>query len=380
MILLPVAGCGTADADEQLPLPLKSEPGKLTTSTRCGECHKDIYGVWKTSIHATSASNPVFLEAYDEAVKQAGDSARQLCLRCHAPASSVTSTLVLTDSLNQEGVSCDYCHSLTAYQPGSEGNAFLTDVGPTKFGPVKEASSNGHQVSYSEFHSSSELCAGCHEYTSRSGVPLLTTFSEWTDYSKKEGSKTCQECHMPLVVASVADPRVARVRTSFVNLHSMPGGHSVSQLVKAVRLRIEEVRRDGEKVDVRVSVTNAGAGHAVPTGSPARKVVLEISAISQGGVSASKEYVFQKTALDAAGHPLSEDSKLFLEGASIESDNRLTPGEKRSVDASFLLPRTENVEVRATLTYLYSPHDRRETEIRREFLREERQLTTNWSR
>lgn len=369
---------GPAEAVD--PPPLDLQVGELTSSQKCGTCHKDIYSVWKTSIHARSASTPVFLEAYDQAVRIAGNTAREACLRCHAPASIVTGNLELSNALNQEGVSCDFCHSLVGNSPDSPTKPFVLDVGTAKYGPVRDASDRGHPVAYSEFHITSEHCAGCHEYQTDEGVPLLSTYSEWLDYQSAGGDKTCQDCHMPLVIANVVDPKILRASGSRVNLHSMPGGHSRAQLVKSLRLRIEEVRRTGETVEVRVSVENSGAGHAVPTGSPSRKVILDIVASAAGGQVASQQYTFQRVAVDSGNEPILDDARMFLETEGIQSDNRIAPGERRDVNTSFVLPTSENVDIRASLTYLYSPHDRPETETRLEFVSDTRQLVSSWTR
>ena len=380
LVLFIFAGCGrTGSVQEEVP-PLQLEPGQLTSSQKCGACHKDIHSVWQSSIHARAASTPVFLEAYDEAVQKKGDTARELCLRCHAPSSIVTGNLVLSDSLNQEGVNCDFCHSLVGVDLANPVQPFKMQVGVAKYGPVRDAEPKGHPVAFSEFHTTSELCEGCHEYQNPAGIPLLSTYSEWREYQKSGGDRTCQECHMPLVVASVVDPRVLRVNNSFVNLHSMPGGHSLAQLVKALRLRIEEVRRDGDKVHVSLSLKNSGAGHAVPTGSPTRKILLDVTATAANGVVAQQQYTFQKVALDAQSQPIMDDARMFLETAGIGDDTRIAPGEERVIKTSFTLPKDQNVEVRASLTYLYSPHDRPETETRLEFLSERKQLVVAYSR
>ncbi|GAB4251309.1 MAG: multiheme c-type cytochrome [Acidobacteriota bacterium] len=372
--------CSAPPEDDKLPAPLTLTPGQLTEAARCGECHVDIYSVWMNSVHARAASVPAFLEAFDDAVKREGDSARSLCLRCHAPASVVTGDLVLSSPLNQEGVSCDFCHSLVGWNRDDRQNPFLLEVGGAMHGPVEDAQSLGHPVAFSEFHTQSEHCGACHEYVSPYGVPVLSTYSEWLEYYRNQGKKTCQECHMPLVVASVVDPKVARVRGGFVNLHSMPGGHSKDQLIRALRLRIQEIVREKDTVKVRVSLRNQGAGHQVPTGSPSRKIVLQVSATTPSGATAQQEQVFQRIVVDQAGQPILEDSRIFFETAAVQSDNRLGPGEERVVEAVLKVPPDENVKVRAALTYLYSPQNRPETETRFEFYSESRDLVATWSR
>ena len=118
----------------------------------------------------------------------------------------------------------------------------------------------------------------------------------------------------------------------------------------------------------------------VPTGSPSRKVLLTITATAADGTSSRQDFTFQRIVLDAQGEPIEEDSRLFLEGASIQSDNRLAPDEERVIETSLSLPAGGNVEVKAALTYLYSPHNRPETETRLEFYSEQKQLVNSWTR
>jgi hypothetical protein len=75
-------------------------------------------------------------------------------------------------------------------------------------------------------------------------------------------------------------------------------------------------------------------------------------------MSARQDYTFQRVVVDAAGELIEEDSRLFLEGAAVKSDNRLAPDEERIIETTLSLPPGDNVEVRAALTYLYSPHNR----------------------
>ena len=185
---------------------------------------------------------------------------------------------------------------------------------------------------------------------------------------------------MPLVLAKVVDPKVKRVENSFVNLHSMPGGHSKMQLAKSLRLRIMELDQEGSSLKVRVQVTNIGAGHMVPTGSPSRSILLTVGVSTADGKLAEDEKIYKREVVDEEGNPIPTDSQLFLYGASIASDTRFAPGEERIEDFEFSVVEDENLEITAGLTYLYSPHNRLETETRIPFFSETRNLTSSWSR
>ncbi len=83
---------------------------------------------------------------------------------------------------------------------------------------------------------------------------------------------------MPVVAANIVDPKVKRVEGAFVNLHEMPGGHSLHQLNKSIRMRILGLDRTPKGLRAQVVVHNVGAGHSVPTGIPAGICTVESKA------------------------------------------------------------------------------------------------------
>ena len=121
---------------------------------------------------------------------------------------------------------------------------------PVKSGPWKDSVSTAHAVAYSPLHTSSTLCASCHEYKNALGFPVLTTYSEWTNSGYAKEGKQCQSCHMYQVAGDVVDPREARIQHSQVNLHQMPGSHSLQQLTRAVKAHLF-VRRESGTVAVK---------------------------------------------------------------------------------------------------------------------------------
>jgi hypothetical protein len=185
---------------------------------------------------------------------------------------------------------------------------------------------------------------------------------------------------MPQVLANVVDPKIKRVEGGFVNLHIMPGGHSRDQLVKSLRMRIAQITRTAKGLAVKVRLTNAGAGHSVPTGSPTRKVVLNVDAATESGKTAHDERVYQRVVVDEKNQEIVKDSQVFTGARKVVRDTRLAPGEQRMEEFLLSVPANENVTVKATLTYLYSPHNRKETEIRIDFYSEQKELLSSWTR
>jgi hypothetical protein len=141
-----------------------------------------------------------------------------------------------------------------------------------------------------------------------------------------------------------------------------------------------EAAKTPQGLNVKVQVSNVGAGHMVPTGSPTRKVILNLDVTTGNGQQFHDERIYQRITLDGQGQEIRKDSHLFTEAQSVKSDNRLAPGEQRMEEFRLPVPAGENVTVTATLTYLYSPHDRKETEKRIDFVSDKKDLLSKWTR
>lgn len=88
------------------------------------------------------------------------------------------------------------------------------------------------------------VCASCHEFVEpKTHAPMQTTVSEW----EKAAAAPCSACHD----------------------HAARSGHDAQSVREA--LRIEVKRRNGV---VLATVSAPGAGHAIPTGDPFRRLML----------------------------------------------------------------------------------------------------------
>jgi hypothetical protein len=334
------------------PPPLDLHPGEFISATRCGDCHTDIYRVWSSSLHANSWTNRTFQTSLKE-VESRPDLVRS-CTNCHSPVAT-HSEKPIAQQIANEGVTCDWCHSIKDVDINQKPMAIALAIGAEKYGPVPNAHSTGHQAVYSQLHSSAEICSGCHEYENSLGLKVLGTFSEWQASEFSKAGMTCQRCHMPLAVLNVVDPRVKREPASFVNLHQMPGGHSKDQLFKALDLRIMELSRRSSGLQLQVLVHNKGAGHSVPTGMPTRRIILttEVNGARTGKQKQTR--IYGTTVQDSTGTIIDRDSSVIASGAKFVSNTRLQPGERRLENFSFKIDPDENVEVRTILTYRYDP-------------------------
>jgi len=333
----------------------------------CGRCHRAIHESWKTSTHSQAMESRLFQDVLQLAEADFGPAGRMVCLECHSPVAAHIGDLSLEKKVSWEGVTCDYCHSIRDVSFEGRNPKAILSFGATKTGPLSDAVSKAHQTSYSAVHTSSALCATCHDYKNANGFPVLTTYSEWKASRYWKEGKQCQFCHMSRTEGEVVDPRVARSSTAKINLHQMPGSHSLEQLTKAVRAQLNAVR-DGGQLRVTVDVENQTAGHYLPTGSPLRQLVMELRADSAGGQHFKEERVYARTVADQHGTVLMREHFAFLKAAKVVSDTRLAPGEKRTETFQFPIPKGSQTQVKATFWYYYSPLAKTESQKRVTFL------------
>lgn len=329
------------------------ERGEVNSSEYCGLCHRDIHRLWKSSAHARSMEGTVFLSSFRETEARQGEKAVRTCLSCHAPLAELSADWKLERKTTWEGVSCDVCHSLVSVDESGPHPRMNLEIGPVKRGPIRDAASTAHEVAFSELHTQALACAPCHEFRNGEGTPLMTTYSEWKASKASQEGVGCQQCHMGTTDDEVVDPRSGRQSQAKVNTHEVPGGHSIEQLNKALRLSLQP-RRDGGTVLVGIQLVNRGAGHAVPTGMPGRRIVLSVELSTADGTAQEMRRVYAKSFADAEGRTISGVTDHFSPGVTLVSDTRIQPDERRKEIFEFRVPE----DAAATLTVkLYYEHD-----------------------
>jgi hypothetical protein len=304
---------------------------------RCGECHGEIQRQWKTSLHAKATESAL----YQALLGQAHDSD---CEGCHyAPGLSSKDG----DPIAKEGVTCDVCHALSEvvvrdtnaeFHPRPEDNV--------RYGPLCDARDHYfHKMGCSPMHERSTMCAACHHWAK--GVPgeaplfLLGEFKEWSESKFARGGVECQDCHMPGDVTPVAVG--SRTRVEVPDHGFMGSAADLRRRAVSLNVSVEPIRtRDAI---VHVTITNDGAGHAVPTGLPERCLVLRVLAKDGDGVElARQERTYEKILTDA-----SDRRVLFFDATRMRSDTRLQAGESRK--ETFEFQNTAATEVLLELTW-----------------------------
>ncbi len=356
LLLALAAGAGWA-------LPL--EPA--SSAETCGRCHRAILEAWKSSAHANAMVSPVFQQGLEMTEATFGAAGERACLSCHAPLAAAVKDTAMRLKVTWEGVTCDYCHSVRDVAIGMGNPKAVLELTLEKSGPLKDVMAPAHKTRFSEVHTSARICAPCHEYWNPNGYQVLATYTEWQNSRYGKEGRTCQSCHMYGVAGQVVDPKVLRLPEAKVNLHQMPGSHSIEQLNRTIKAQLTTAR-EGNNLKVTVEVANTAAGHYVPTGSPMRQLILEVTAEPYGAERLRQERVYRRTVADKSGKPVTLEPRAFLEGAKTVSDNRLAPDEKRTEVFSFPIPAGTQTQVQATFWYYYSPLAETDAQMRMTFL------------
>jgi hypothetical protein len=346
-----------ARAGQSTPFPEEREvdANAFTSARVCGACHQAIHACWQQSLHAQAYNNGIFQAAYRTASQARSEERTRLCLLCHAPVVRLTRDYAAQGTMIQEGVTCDFCHSVRAVRVYTPEVQVDLNVGRTKYGPLRHAQSPAHEIVESEVHGRSEFCAVCHEYRNEYGVAVLETYSEWKAGAYAAEGRQCQDCHMPVVSEQVSALGRKQSVPKGVNLHNISGSHNLEQVRKAVALKIVGVAwLPGNTVNVELLVSNVGSGHCFPTGIPMHRAVLEVTVTDRQRHVGQRTIAFEKQLLNKDGLPVTREYEAFLDARATGTDTRLKPKEDRRVVLAFHDVEASDGLVEASLWYQYS--------------------------
>lgn len=244
----------------------------------CVDCHPAIHTQWTQAMMSQS-----YTHAWDEieyfklAVPHAEKDSivagvKAGCNGCHAPlafhAGDIPPPRPAEGSRANEGVSCDFCHTITGFQGDIPFNFnFVTSPGEIKYGPRADVESGGHETAISDFLRTPEFCGTCHNEKDPYDIWVKSTHLEWKKSPYAAEGIRCQDCHMGAAkMATAVDGNVyddARV-------HLFHGAHDPSKLRGTVDLKIYPDAKSvkaGGTLDFTVALFNQKAGHSFPTGS-----------------------------------------------------------------------------------------------------------------
>ena len=244
------------------------------------------------------------------------------CADCHAPAmNGVAGGRDLHDAIDfayDLGVHCDFCHKvkdidlsappgtggrLVMGRPGEVGTGIF-DWEPVYYGPLMDVPNVVMGGSHQPVFNESTFCAGCHEQNQDAllpgealdtdrwpdGLPVHSTYTEWSEGPYNQDTTQCQWCHMPADVdatnaVDITTPETQSITFGFqrppedIRQHLFRGPlQGDPRLIDQALYVSVALTEDAETLTASVSVANVGCGHAVPTGEPMRALVLVVEA------------------------------------------------------------------------------------------------------
>jgi len=256
-----------------LPAPLED-----LSAEGCATCHPEIVAEWRTSIHRRAWDEPYYQ------VDRHFDGDQQVCLNCHTPFAAQQRERVLgfrdrarwdpilapnpdfDPALQHEGVTCLACHL-----DQTDGGALLGPYGDVDAPHPTRRLADPNRV-----------CFRCHvvdnrRWDTRFRIPPCGTVAE---IRAAGGPVDCVSCHMPEVArpAAVGGPG----RTG--HRHTWRGGHDPATVRGALNVALTEVKRPspGERA-FAITLTNTGAAHALPTGTPDRHLTATFRLLDGAG-------------------------------------------------------------------------------------------------
>jgi hypothetical protein len=319
---------------------------------------KDAAAGWQASGHAVATTAPLYRAWFKAADHDTQGAISPYCAGCHTPIGLLSGQirsrwawsgreLHPLDTRARAGVSCAVCHAIVEAGVGNAAYiiapecASLTNHGSHS---TQDAVCNPQSAIHNP-----QFCAPCHEATNpTTGVPVMTTYSEWQASRFNTGdpatTKTCQDCHF-------AEGRHGALRPE--------------DLKAAARMEIllPPEATPGKELELRVQVSNIGAGHDLPTGAAElRQLWLAVTVTDATGREVfssgrTNEYgdpvegsvTYGVTWRDAAGRPTGR----LWEAAGIVQDRRMPAGGAVTETYRFVLPADARgpLAARAALNY-----------------------------
>ena len=265
-------------ATDQLPALFKT-----LRAEECASCHGDFYAEWRTTIHSQAWTDPYFQ------VDWRYDDEQQICKNCHTPLDRQQEYRVLGFNdrqkwdpvlapnpdfdvkLQQEGVTCAACHLRDGFILGTYG----VENAPH---PVRK------------LDNPNRICLGCHvvsgdrwdtffrfppcgtvaEIQTSQGVKSVKQMDILT--TETVDALGCVGCHMPLTQRPIVpggEPRSVR-------RHLWRGGHDPQMVRSGLAFNFEEVLTDDDSRRFELTLTNVGAAHYLPTGTPDRHLTVKL--------------------------------------------------------------------------------------------------------
>jgi len=244
-------------------------------SETCGECHKDIYQQWKSSVHHfASFNNQFYRKAIEYMQDVTGTRSSKWCAGCHDHAVFFNGRFdrPIREQIDtpeaQAGLGCMSCHAIV-HVGSTMGNADFT----VEYPPLHEIASSHNryvravdsfltylnpephrQTFLKPFMREAEFCAACHKV--HLDVPVnqyrwLRGFNDYDNWQASgvsgqgarsfyypDKSMACADCHMPLVASHDPGNRDGQVHS-----HRFAAANSAVASVNQDQQQLDAIER-----------------------------------------------------------------------------------------------------------------------------------------
>ena len=282
----------------------RTEDGKLIPvdqffpASRCLNCHADTHAAWSESLHRNAAREPFYRESADILLRSRGIEFTRHCESCHTPVALFSGALTKDapnqqapfTRLDQEGVTCTVCHSITEARLDGTGSytirrpALLAKAdGSPIFGNFTDqqilADVPGHKRAVMRpLLRQPEFCATCHKVDAPPSlhgynkVRKFSTYDEWQQsgashesilpYYRGDARADCRACHMPRIEST----NDLAAKTGMIASHRWLGANTVAPLFygqeKQAALVETFLKKDHLSVDI-FAIRNESTGEVV---------------------------------------------------------------------------------------------------------------------
>jgi hypothetical protein len=245
---------------------LVSINGKYLDSKSCAECHESIYAEHKNTRHAKSS---ILYDSFHKKMKNLNYPKTYKCAVCHTPAAKNLEGLIAgvdqpSHTKRQlDGVSCVYCHSITAIKKSHTQNSNKTTL--ERSGNLmmyamlqNPADSDKHKSltlpkKYNIF-ANSKVCMGCHSHKRNESFDV--EICQISNNMKEFKQTDCIGCHMPKYNGGVTKIN-KKGREQYAG-HDFLSIRNEEMVKKAVKLTLKKV----DKTHIKLTIENK-MGHQI---------------------------------------------------------------------------------------------------------------------
>ncbi len=265
----------------------------------CKSCHPQYYDEWSGSMHAYSSKDPIWNLKNNELQNSTNGELGTFCFQCHSPIAYLTGNTKKVFSIDelpplvQEGVTCDFCHTLRSpHNSTYDVTQYNISPGNKKYGGIQNPVSNSyHENVYDASFSSSELCRECHDLVSN-GIEAEITFTEWQRSQYGAMSVECQKCHMETYTGKAAINGPIRDnlhRHTFIGvdvaISNLPNREEQKRLIDSLlknsatfSLIVPQTANTTDSTEIITKTINDKTGHNLPSAVfPSREMWIEIT-------------------------------------------------------------------------------------------------------